>query len=206
MAYSILSGFAPSTTEPIDSRTVKANATARKSMNTYDIYEGLVVYQQDTNELYVLIDTTNYNNDLGWQLVGSNITGTLFVSGNLVVTGSITSTLGFTGSLSGTASYVTGSIFTSNNPALSASYALTASYVLGGGGGGGPESDPIFVSKSGSLATTGSNVFIGNQEITGSVHITGSFGLQANASDPSTQPSQPGLFYFTNTTFYVSLD
>lgn len=77
MAYGIIAGFAPSTTEPIDSRTIKANATARKGMNSFDIYEGLVVYQLDTNQLWVLIDTANYNNDSGWQLVGSGGIGSV---------------------------------------------------------------------------------------------------------------------------------
>lgn len=36
------------------------------------------------------------------------------------------------------------------------------------------ETDPIFVARSGSLAITGSNTFIGNQIITGSLYITGS--------------------------------
>jgi hypothetical protein len=44
-------------------------------MNAFDIYEGLVVYQLDTNQLWVLIDTANYNNDSGWQLVGTGAGG-----------------------------------------------------------------------------------------------------------------------------------
>jgi hypothetical protein len=45
-----------------------------------------------------------------------------------------------------------------------------------GSNSGGPESDPIFTAKSASLATTGSNAFIGNQTITGSlIH-----GLEGN--------------------------
>jgi len=52
---------------------------------------------------------------------------------------------------------------------LSASYAETASYALTF-----TETDPIFVAKSASLATTGSNIFIGNQTITGSILMSGS--------------------------------
>jgi hypothetical protein len=58
----------------------------------------------------------------------------------------------FSGSLYGTASW--------------SEYSVTASYYQ--------ETDPIFVAKSGSLATTGSNIFIGNQTITGSINLTGS--------------------------------
>ena len=64
---------------------------------------------------------------------------------------------------------------------------------------------PIFVSKSGSLATTGSNNFNGNQVITGSLDVSGSFGLFANSLDPVDPPNRIGLFYFTDTNFYVSL-
>jgi hypothetical protein len=58
----------------------------------------------------------------------------------------------FTGQLIGTASW-----------ADSASQALTASFYQ--------ETDPIFVAKSASLATTGSNTFVGNQVVSGSFII-----------------------------------
>ena len=90
------------------------------------------------------------------QLTGSySITGSLTVSGSSTFrnigpaqfTGSVTSTSGFTGSLFGTSSWA--------NNATSASYYT--------------ETDPIFTATSASLATTGSNTFIGNQTITGSI-------------------------------------
>jgi hypothetical protein len=49
---------------------------------------------------------------------------------------------------------------------VTSSYALTASYYN--------ETDPVFVAKSASLATTGSNIFRGNQTVTGSLFTTGS--------------------------------
>lgn len=97
---------------------------------------------------------------------------------------------------------------------LSGSYGITGSLNIDGNlfingvsvGPGGSETDPIFVAKSGSLATTGSNVFIGDQQITGSVYITGSFGLTSYGSvEPTSIPDRVGLFYFTDTNFYVSL-
>ena len=65
----------------------------------------------------------------------------------------------------------TGTAFSSSY-ALFATYADTASYFV--------ETDPIFVAKSASLATTGSNIFKGNQTISGSLIITGSSTLIGN--------------------------
>jgi hypothetical protein len=55
---------------------------------------------------------------------------------------------------------------------ISSSYSITASYYI--------ETDPVFTSRSASLATTGSNIFIGNQTITGSVNLTGSLNQTGN--------------------------
>ncbi len=74
-------------------------------------------------------------------------------------------------------------------------------------GSSGTETDPVYTAQKPTLATTGSNIFKGNQQITGSVHISGSFGLTSyGTTTPSNPAPQPGLFYFTNTDFYVSLD
>lgn len=96
---------------------------------------------------------------------------------------------------------------------LSGSYGITGSLNINGNlfingvsiTPSGAETDPIFVAKSGSLATTGSNVFIGDQQITGSVYITGSFGLSSYGSELPTNADKVGLFYFTDTDLYISL-
>jgi hypothetical protein len=62
----------------------------------------------------------------------------------------------------------TGTVLSSSY-SLFSTYATTASYY--------DETDPVFVAKSGSLATTGSNRFIGNQIITGSLIVSGSSTL-----------------------------
>jgi hypothetical protein len=59
----------------------------------------------------------------------------------------------------------TGTVLSSSY-ALFSTYATTASYYV--------ETDPVFVSKSASLATTGSNTFRGNQTVTGSILMSGS--------------------------------
>lgn len=77
---------------------------------------------------------------------------------------------------------------------VTASYAVTASYVIGGGGG--PETDPIFTSKSASLATTGSNTFIGDQTVTGSV-------IFATTLTPPTPTV--GALYFDGSRLYLGV-
>jgi hypothetical protein len=72
--------------------------------------------------------------------------------------------IGSTGGTTGTA--------LSSSYALFAEYANTASFYA--------ETDPIFVAKSASLATTGSNVFSGNQIVTGSLFTLGSNTLIGN--------------------------
>jgi hypothetical protein len=57
----------------------------------------------------------------------------------------------------------------SSSYSLFSTYASSASYF--------PETDPIFISKSGSLATTGSNIFKDDQTISGSLFISGATEL-----------------------------
>jgi len=66
MAINTIQGYAPSTTEPIDSRIIKANASARLAIATFDAYKGLLVYQQDTSELYVCNNPANPSLEASW--------------------------------------------------------------------------------------------------------------------------------------------
>lgn len=93
----------------------------------------------------------------------------------------------FSGSFHGTASW-----------AQSASQALTASFYQ--------ETDPIFVAKSASLATTGSNQFNGNQTITGSLAITGSQAITGSLSTTeffTTTINETSLESFSKTSNYA---
>jgi len=111
------SGFNITNTDPIDARFTVANQAARYALAPANIYLGLLVYQQDVQLTFLLVNTANVANASGWQVLitgGSSISGSQTISGSLTVLGSIT------GSLQGTASQ-----------AISASYALTASYVSG---------------------------------------------------------------------------
>jgi len=100
---------------------------------------------------------------------GANITGSSAISGSLDIAGSVTAT-NFTGSLFGTASWA-------------------ANF---------KETDPVFSSKSASLATTGSNSFFGDQYITGSLNLSSSgihyiSGLVTASSTIHVNVTQPVL-------------
>jgi hypothetical protein len=75
MAINTIQGYAPSTTEPIDSRIIKANAAARLATATFDAYKGLLVYQQDTSELYVCNNPANPSLEASWAKIFTS-TGT----------------------------------------------------------------------------------------------------------------------------------
>ena len=93
MAIILPSGFNITNVDPIDARFSVSNQTARLGFSAANVYEGLVVYQQDTNELYVLTDTGSYNSTGGWTLVGSGA-GSTFMA-----TGSVTSSVNVTGDI-----------------------------------------------------------------------------------------------------------
>ena len=59
MAISVQSGFAIGNIDPIDARFTVDNQAGRLGFAEDNVYEGLIVYQKDTNELYVLTDITN---------------------------------------------------------------------------------------------------------------------------------------------------
>ena len=110
--------------------------------------------------LYEGGNVSTLNNDAGY-LKSSGIIATA----SYALTASFLKGFIASASYAATASYFSGSISNATN-AISASYASTASYYK--------ETDPIFVAKSASLATTGSNIFKGNQTVTGSLFTTGS--------------------------------
>ena len=83
MAIILPSGFNITNVDPIDARFSVSNQTARLGFSAANVYEGLVVYQQDTNELYVLTNTGSYNSTGGWTLVGSGAGSTFMATGSV---------------------------------------------------------------------------------------------------------------------------
>ena len=189
MAIVLPSGFNITNNEPVDARLSVANQTARLGFSAANVYEGLVVYQQDTNELYVLIDIASYNSTVGWQLVGSNVN-----TGSLVTTSSFNAWTGSASSIFyGTASFATTASFTvSSSRAVSSSFATTASYALNAANGGvtsiNVAGSGLSINQStGAVTITSAGggggsafPFIGNALITGSLRISGSMTSSAD--------------------------
>ena len=81
MAISVQSGFQIGNIDPIDARFVVADQTARLGFASDNVYEGLVVYQKDTDKLYVLVDASDNTVNSNWSEIvvsgtsGTNLTG-----------------------------------------------------------------------------------------------------------------------------------
>ena len=91
MATNIGAGFNPSTQEPIDSRIIAADSAARLAIPWYKSYKGLLVFQQDTKELYVCVDPGAAGiADPAWEIVNSaTVTGLVFpFTGSAAISGS----------------------------------------------------------------------------------------------------------------------
>ena len=69
MAIILPGGFNITNNEAVDARFSLADQSARYALSPANIYEGLLVYQRDTNTIWVLKDTANVANVNGWEEV-----------------------------------------------------------------------------------------------------------------------------------------
>ena len=69
MAITLPSGFRITNNEPGDSRVAVANQAARLGFSAANVYKGLLVFQQDTQELYVLLNESSPTDNLSWAKV-----------------------------------------------------------------------------------------------------------------------------------------
>lgn len=101
MAIILPGGFNITNNEPADARFSVANAAARYALSSANVYEGLTVYEQDTNRYYVLVDTSNQSNATGWQEIstGNQFSGSSVIGNDLLNIHSITGSVSITGSL-----------------------------------------------------------------------------------------------------------
>ena len=80
MAITLPGGFNITNIEPVDARFTVADETARLGFSAANIYEGLIVYQQDTDALYVLSNTGSFSSNAGWSELGSSASTTALSS------------------------------------------------------------------------------------------------------------------------------
>ena len=71
MAIILPGGFNITNNDPVDSRITVADQSARLSFSIANVYEGLVVFQRDTNQLYVLTDSLNPGDNNSWALISA---------------------------------------------------------------------------------------------------------------------------------------
>lgn len=201
MAIILPGGFNITNNEPVDSRLSVADASARLGLSSANVYEGLIVYQKDTNEIYALIDASDPSNSSNWSLVSTLTSGSS--SANIYVSGSdsegnnvyaLFNTIQFdssTGlnvsqSASSTAFVSLGShfrdIFVDGQTTLIATGSDQLEIISGNGINittSTADTNASGVSKelsftiSNIVATTGSNLFIGDQTVTGNIRATG---------------------------------
>jgi hypothetical protein len=127
---------------------------------------------------FVNSDTWTFNHNLGTRTPTITVFDTSYnqiIPQNIFLDTTASAIITFPTLESGFAIASTGG---TSGTALSASYSLFSTYAASASYF--PETDPVFVSKSGSLATTGSNTFRGIQTVTGSLFTSGSNTLIGN--------------------------
>jgi hypothetical protein len=103
MAIILPSGFVITNNEPVDSRLSVADSASRLSLSVNNVYEGITVYQRDSNIIYVLTDATAPSSASSWVALISNTSSSIATSASYSVTSSyaLSGNGSFTGSFTG---------------------------------------------------------------------------------------------------------
>jgi len=133
MAIILPGGFQITNNEAVDSRVSVADQSARLGFSAANVYEGLLVYQQDTDEIYVLTNTSDPTDNDNWKKIYPVASMTGSFSGSF--TGSFDGLID-SASFAETASYAYYAVSASHEIILetSSSFAETASFAQGGNG------------------------------------------------------------------------
>lgn len=101
MAIILPGGFNITNNEPSDARFSVSGSAARYGLSAANIYEGLTVYERDSDRYYVLVDTSNVGNESGWRQIstGNELSGSAVIGNDLLNIHSITGSVSITGSL-----------------------------------------------------------------------------------------------------------
>jgi hypothetical protein len=125
-----------------------------------------IISGSNVTQSFSNLSTWTFNHNLGTRTPIITVFDTNYnqiIPQNIELTNISSATITFPTAESG---FAVASLGGTTGTVLSSSYATTASYY--------EETDPVFTAKSASLATTGSNIFRGNQTITGSFLVSGS--------------------------------
>jgi hypothetical protein len=212
MAIILPSGFNITNNEPVDARFSLASAAARYGLSAANIYEGLIVYQQDTNTLWVLKDTANYTNASGWEQVVYNASDNLSLIANGDTTASVSS-----GSTSFRVFDIDKNLLTlSDQGKLWVTGSVSASLVFGQivSGAFSGSGDELFFTKLSTSQSSDTNLVIGNvygnytnRQTTifknGDVILSGSLTLQPLDVTPNVVSG--GIFYSASGEFFVGI-
>ncbi len=205
MAIILPSGFNITNNEPVDARFSLANEAARYALSAANIYEGLIVYQQDNNTLFVLKDTSNVTNESGWEELVYNASDALSLIANGDTTASVSS-----GSTSFRVFDVGSDLLKVDNTGkLWVTGSVSASLIFGQIVSG---SELVF-GKLSTSQNSNSQLIIGNsfgdysnKQTTifknGDVILSGSMVLQPQSVTPSAVSG--GVYYSTDGYFYLS--
>ena len=134
-----------------------------------------IISGSNITQSFVNSDTWTFNHGLGIRTPTITVFDSNYnqiIPENIVLTDTASATITFPTLESGFAVGMVGGVA---GNAYSASYSLFSTYANTASFYN--ETDPVFVAKSGSLATTGSNSFKGNQTITGSLIVSSSNSL-----------------------------
>jgi len=166
--YNISSSYAITSSYALTAQTLLGSVVSASYASTASFAPNYVLTSTTSSMLapYVLISNTSSMSVLSssFSSTASYVQLAQTASYVLQAVSASVATNAISSSFSNTASYST--------YAISSSYASTASYFN--------ETDPVFVAKSGSFATTGSNVFKASQTIFGNLFMSGSFRLIYN--------------------------
>ena len=88
MAVAIGVGFIVDSVDPIDNRMVVANEAARLAIPWFNRYEGLLIYQRDTNVIYVITDPGDDSTPATFATITTSDVALFPHTGSAVITGS----------------------------------------------------------------------------------------------------------------------
>lgn len=208
MAIILPSGFVITNNEPVDSRLSVADSASRLSLSVNNVYEGITVYQRDTNILYVLTDANAPSSNSSWQSLISNTSSSIAVSASYSATSSYAlSGFGlFSGSFSGS---FQGNGFGLTNIPASGIVGLTLFQITSGSATASISPNNGFIINTNTTITSSdANIFLIKNAAGFNMLTVSQSGVIviATQSVELTGHAPAGGMYFTSGSFFVGLE